>query len=46
MDKQMTISAFSDELAQVRTKKKGFLDQIERIVPWKERGLILKKAPL
>ena len=31
-----TISAFSDELAQVRTKKKEFLDQIERIVPWKE----------
>ena len=36
MDKQMTISAFSDELAQVRTKKKEFLTQIERIVPWKE----------
>ena len=36
MDKQMTISAFSDELAQVRTKKKEFLSQIERIVPWKE----------
>ena len=34
--KQMTISAFSDELAQVRTKKKEFLTQIERIVPWKE----------
>ncbi len=32
----MTISAFSDELAQVRTKKKEFLTQIERIVPWKE----------
>ena len=30
----MTISAFSDELAQVRTKKKEFLEQIERIVPW------------
>ena len=27
----MTISAFSDELAQVRTKKKEFLAQIERI---------------
>ena len=36
MDKQMTISAFSDELAQVRTKKKEFLSQIERIVPRKE----------
>ena len=32
----MTISAFSDELAQVRKKKKEFLTQIERIVPWKE----------
>lgn len=32
----MTISAFSDELAQVRTKKKEFLSQIERIVPWEE----------
>ena len=32
----MTISAFSDELAQVRTKKKEFLSQIERIVPWGE----------
>ena len=36
MDKQMTLSALSDELAQVRTKKKEFLAQIERIVPWKE----------
>ena len=32
----MTMSALSDELAQVRTKKKEFLAQIERIVPWKE----------
>ena len=32
----MTMSALSDELAQVRTKKKEFLGQIERIVPWKE----------
>ena len=32
----MTISAFSDELTQVRTKKKEFLSQIERIVPWGE----------
>ena len=36
MDKQMTMSALSDELAQVRTKKKELLAQIERIVPWKE----------
>lgn len=55
MDKQMTISAFSDELAQVRTKKKEFLSQIERIVPWKEwlamiqpcyyTGLMLTQRP-
>ena len=36
MDKQMTLSAFSDELANVRTHKKEFLAQIERIVPWGE----------
>lgn len=36
MDKQMTISAFSDELAQVRTRKKEFLTQIEQIIPWGE----------
>jgi IS5 family transposase len=34
MDKQMSLSALSDELAQVRTKKREFLEQIERIVPW------------
>jgi IS5 family transposase len=36
MNKQITLSAFSDELATVRTKKKEFLSQIERIVPWGE----------
>ena len=36
MDKQVSLSGLSDELAQVRTKKKGFLSQIERIVPWGE----------
>ncbi len=34
MDKQITLSALNDELSQVRTKKKEFLDQIERIIPW------------
>jgi len=34
MEKQITLSAFSDELAQARTHKKEFLEQIERIVPW------------
>lgn len=32
----MSLSAFSDELAQVRTRKKEFLTQIERIIPWGE----------
>ncbi len=36
MKKQITLSAFSDELAQVRTKKKEFLAQIDRIIPWGE----------
>ena len=34
MDKQMGLPAPSDELAQVRTKKKEFLAQIDRIIPW------------
>ena len=34
MNKQMSLSAFTDELAQVRTKKKEFLEQINRIIPW------------
>ena len=36
MDKQISLSAFSDELSQVRTRKKEFLAQIERLVPWSE----------
>ena len=36
MDKQVSLSGLRDELAQVRTKKKEFLSQIERIVPWGE----------
>ena len=36
MNKQISLSALSDELSQVRTKKKEFLEQIERIVPWGE----------
>ena len=34
MDKQMGLPAPSDELAQVRTTKKEFLAQIDRIIPW------------
>ena len=36
MNKQMSLSSFTDELAQVRTKKKEFLEQINRIIPWGE----------
>ena len=32
----MSLSALSDELAQVRTKKKEFLAQMDRIIPWGE----------
>ena len=41
MDKQLTMSAFSDELANVRTHKK-FLAQIERIIPWGEWIALIK----
>ena len=36
MDKQQSLSALSDELSQVRTKKREFLGEIERIVPWEK----------
>ncbi len=36
MKKQMTLSAFTDELANTATKKKEFLAQIDRIIPWSE----------
>ncbi len=39
MNKQITLSAFNDELAKVRTKKKKkkeFLAQMDRIIPWGE----------
>lgn len=34
MNKQITLSALTDELGQAKTRKKEFLSQIERIVPW------------
>lgn len=36
MDKQLSLSALSDELERVRTKKKEFLEEIDCIVPWGE----------
>ena len=42
MNKQISLSTLSDELSQVRTKKKEFLEQIERIVPWGECLSLIK----
>lgn len=42
MNKQITLSAVNDELCQVRTKKKEFLEQIERIIPWGEWIAMIK----
>ena len=36
MDKQVSLSGLSDELTQVRTKRKELLSQMERIVLWGE----------
>jgi len=36
------MSALSDELAQVKTNKKEFLNKIDRIVPWTEWVAIIK----
>jgi len=42
MDKQLSLSSLSDELSQVRTDRKEFLDQINRIVPWSEWIALIK----
>ena len=42
MNKQLTFSAFSDELAGVKTNKAEFLAEIERIIPWEEWMGIIK----
>ena len=34
----MSLTALSDVLAQVRTKKKEFLAEVERIVPWERKN--------
>lgn len=36
MNRQQTLSNLCDELAKARTRKKDFLKQIDRIVPWGE----------
>ena len=42
MNKQISLSTLNDELSQIRTKKKEFLEQIERIVPWGEWITLIK----
>ena len=42
MNKQIRLSNLEDELSHVQTKKKEFLEQIERIVPWNEWTAMIK----
>lgn len=36
MNKQITLSVLTDELAQAKTRKKEFLSQMNRLIPWGE----------
>jgi IS5 family transposase len=42
MNKQITLSVLTDELGQAKTRKKEFLQQMDRIVPWGEWEGIIK----
>lgn len=42
MNKQISLSSLNDELAQVRTKKREFLAQIEWLIPWAEWVSLIK----
>jgi len=42
MNKQMSLSGFSDELAQAKTRKKEFISQMDSIIPWSEWLGIIK----
>lgn len=42
MKKQITLSMIMDELAQARTRKKDFLEQMNRLIPWGEWIGIIK----
>lgn len=42
MNKQMTLSMISDELAAAKTSKKEFLNKIEKLIPWSEWIGIIK----
>jgi len=36
MNKQLSLLALTDELAQAKTRKKEFLEQMEALIPWAE----------
>lgn len=42
MNKQISLSALTDELAQAKTRKKEFLEQMDKIIPWSEWIGIIK----
>ena len=42
MNKQLSLSTLSDELSQVRTRKRDFLAEIDRVVPWAKWISIIK----
>lgn len=42
MNKQISMSFFKDELKEVKTRKKEFLNQIELIIPWEDLIALVK----
>ena len=42
MKNETHMSTWRDELAQLRTNKKEFLEQMERLIPWGERKAIIE----
>ena len=42
MDKQTSMSFFTDELAEVKTHKKEFLEQMDQLIPWSEWVELIK----
>ena len=42
MDKQLSMSFFNDDLAEARTNRKDFLEQMDKLVPWEEWVGIIK----
>ena len=42
MNKQITLSTLTDELSQAKTRKKEFLAQMNRMIPWNQWEGIIK----